>query len=134
MSDDEYDWSNEKYERATARLRVTNAGLADEIEKLGSSVEFTMARLEHFILFLVEEGVITKGQQVREQHHWEKGLRVQLIAMRDQVKERVQMIRAAQREERRRQIAAAAEAAKPKTVEPPEEKKEGLWVPPDKGK
>jgi hypothetical protein len=127
----EEDWTDERFECATQRLRDTNAGLVREIEGMGAPIELTMARIEHFILFLVTEGVITKGQQFREQYKWEKGLREQLIHMRDGIKERVRQIHEMQRKEMRRQQEAAkkrAEAAR--TPVPEVESKPSLILPP----
>lgn len=130
------DWSNDRYARAIDRLRVTNAGLAREIEAMGGGVEILVARLEHFMGFLVAEGIISEGQQVREQYAWERGLRDQLITARNGLKEQVEKARAHQREQMRKmqlQQQAQTEEAK-KLSETAEPKKDALWVPPGKEK
>lgn len=114
----------EKVERKIAQLRTTNAGLTQEIESLGGGVEVTVARLEHFMQWICIELDIPKEKRLEEQLNWEMGLRVQLIGVRDKVKETRQAMEA---ELRRREKAAADAAATPKGKHTGE--KQGLWTP-----
>lgn len=99
----------EKLARKTQMLRDTNAGLAREIEQMGAGVDgLHLARLEHFFRHLIEIGVVTEEQFVKESYEWEKGLRTQLVSIRDQAKHAVEQQRAALREHQRRIEAAQA--------------------------
>lgn len=80
----------EKLERKTQMLRGTNAQISNEIESMGGAVEVTVARIEHLIQSMVEEGYLSRSFAVREQYQWERGLRAQLVLtvnrMRDLVR------------------------------------------------
>lgn len=77
----------EKLQRKINQLRVTNSGLMNEIEKYDGSLEISIARIEHFIGFLVAEGVLSEMKQCEEQEKWERSLRRQLIPVRDRLRE-----------------------------------------------
>ena len=67
--------------------REQNATIMDEIQKLGGDVEPTMARLEHFIQFLEDEGIIQPEKRWEEQKAWEMGFRDQLVTIRNRIRE-----------------------------------------------
>jgi hypothetical protein len=67
--------------------REQNATIVQEIQSLGGDVEPTMARLEHFIQMLEDEGIITPEQRWEEQKAWEIGFRDQLVVVRNRIRE-----------------------------------------------
>lgn len=67
--------------------REQNATIVQEIQSLGGDVEPTMARLEHFIQMLEDEGIVTPEQRWEEQKAWEIGLRDQLVEVRNRIRE-----------------------------------------------
>lgn len=85
----------EKRARKIQMLRNTNSGLANEIQSMGAAVDLGVARIEAFIMYLVDLGMLTTDQQLTEQEDWERSLRNQLIPLRDQIKEQVERARAA---------------------------------------
>ena len=83
----------DKLIRKVERLRSVNSGLVYEIESLGGAVDLTMARVETFIDFLVDAGILTERQRWMEQHKWETTLRPQLISTRDRIKLQIEEAR-----------------------------------------
>lgn len=63
---------------AAMRLRQSNVNMIAKIEQLGGGIDLTMARIEHFINYLVGIGEISEAQAWQEQLGWERNLRPQL--------------------------------------------------------
>lgn len=59
-------------------LRHSNHRMLEKIERLGGSVDLLMARIEHFISYMVANGYLTEAAAWQEQLGWERHLRPQL--------------------------------------------------------
>lgn len=111
-------------------IRGTNSALVSEVEGFGQHLELTLPRLEHFMVFLVELGVITEDQMLDEAIKWEHNLKEQIVPlvreMRVKAKEIGDRIR-------RQAEAEQREAAKTKGVQvngtTPDGKKASLILP-----
>jgi hypothetical protein len=68
----------EKLDRRITGLRDVNLALVNELEAGGQVVDIGMARVEKLMHFLVELGLITDYQRLKEQEGWELHLRAQL--------------------------------------------------------
>jgi len=112
----------EKKRRKIKQLRTTNSSLAHEIETLGGGVDLGTARVEHLIIYLVDQGVLSEDQAVDEQLHWETGLRPQLISIRDGLRHRLEQAAARRRHPAGKQIAEQPKVEQSKTEEPKAEK------------
>jgi len=95
----------------TYKLRETNSAIIDRLARMGADLEVTLARLEHFMVFLVDSGVITEEMYWFEQNQWEMDLNNQVVNYEIQMRE---------------QIAAAQSKAKQQLVTPPTEGKKLL--------
>jgi len=100
----------EKLKGKMNRIRETNSSIIGEIESMGQGVDLSIPRLEHFMVFMVDQGLITEAQMIESQYLWEKNLKEQLVVIVRTLRER----RAASLQEaRRRQREADKEAKKP---------------------
>lgn len=90
------------------RIRETNATIIEEIQSMGVEPELTMPRLEHFMVFLVQLGLMTEDDLLNEAYHWERNLKEQIGPMVRKMRERA--IEA--RNEAQRRQAEAAKVAK----------------------
>ena len=109
----------EKLKQKLNTIRTTNAVVVNEIESYGHQMDLVMPRLEHFMVFLVNLGVLTEKQVLEEAYLWERNLKEQLVpvvrAMREQVRTMV-------KEARKKQAAsppAPSQKAGPALVFPP---------------
>jgi len=78
-------------------LRISNANMSQQIEQLGAAVDPATARLENFMDFLHDEGILTDEQLWTERVQWEESFRVQLQetlqVVREMAAERAQKAR-----------------------------------------
>lgn len=65
-------------------LRISNSAKIDRFGRMGVELDLALPRVEHFMKFLYDAGLISASQRVDEALSWEKGLDNQLdeIAMR----------------------------------------------------
>jgi len=89
----------DKLKRKMNRIRETNSKITSEIEGMGQALDLSIPRLEHFMVALVDLGVITEKQLIEEAVRWELNLKEQLVPivrkMREYlVEQREAMIRA----------------------------------------
>jgi hypothetical protein len=82
----------------TYKLRETNSAIIGRLERMGSELELTLARLEHFMTNLVTLGILTEGQYWEEQLSWEEDLNNQAVALEINLREQIQAAQAAQRQ------------------------------------
>lgn len=75
------------------RIRETNAAIVSEIEQMGGGLDLTVPRLEHFMVNLVELGILTEDQLLDEAYRWEMTLKDQLVPMVRDMRERIQEAR-----------------------------------------
>lgn len=93
INDDDIEFFNslDEEEKKIARnclyLRRQNATITADIEKMGGELDVSTARLEHFMTFLVEAGVISPGDLWRAQYSWEQTRRSQISLIRDRLKD-----------------------------------------------
>lgn len=80
--------------RRIQMIRNVNAALANEIESFGGSVDVAVPRLEAFIQYLQEAGILSPEQVLDEQEGWERALKPQLVSVRDSIKKRHQQAKA----------------------------------------
>lgn len=72
------------------RIRETNSAIVQEIESLGGSLELLTPRMEHFMAFLVQIGVVTEEQLIEECIAWEHNLKEQLVPIVQRVRQQRQ--------------------------------------------
>ena len=83
----------EKIKRHALMLRDTNSRCVAEMEQLGTGVDFSIARMEMFMDFLVESGLITELQRWTEQERWERNMKAQIVPMLDKARAAVKPTR-----------------------------------------
>lgn len=83
----------EKNKRKLNMLRETNSNIIGEIESMGQQIDLTLPRLEHFMVFLIDLGVITEEQMIESQIRWEHNLKEQIVPIVQSLRERRQHLR-----------------------------------------
>jgi hypothetical protein len=74
-----------------AGLKQTNHRMVETIESAGARINLGEARVERFVSWLTDAGIITIDQALEEQRTWELHLREQLQPVFEQVKRAMEM-------------------------------------------
>lgn len=90
-----------KLDTRVGALHTQNIQNIQRAAQMGANIDIHGPRIEHFAKFLVEVGLLTRTQQLREQEKWELDLRTQLQPVMDQIQARAEQMRKAAMEQAR---------------------------------
>jgi hypothetical protein len=89
----------ERWEKV-GTLRLENSSKVARMERMGVTFEVALPRVEHFMKFLSDIGLITADQRVDEALAWETNFNNQLDEMYIQIERNINEAREAQKKER----------------------------------
>jgi hypothetical protein len=93
------DHTKDRWERV-GTLRLENSSKVARLEHIGVEFDVGLPRVEHFMKFLYEIGVITADQRVDEALDWEQGFNDQLDQAYIRIQGEIEAARDQQKKER----------------------------------